>query len=379
MPEYPTPATYIETQAALVALVKQLHQEQFLAIDTESNNLYAYQERVCLVQISTRTADYIIDPLGVEDMGVLAPLMASAEIEKVFHAAEYDVAALKRDYGYTFRNVFDTMAAARICGEEATGLATLLETYMGIVLDKSHQRDNWTKRPLSAEALRYAQYDTHYLLRLRDFLQKRLTELGHLEEAREVFNELADMPSAPVREFDPDDFWKIGLPNHLNQRALRVLKQVFILREEIAQELDIPPHQVFSNRGLVNLAKTAPSSYRELDRVRGIDDAHLQVYGQDIIDAVRRGVKGPKLPRAPRPSRPPKRVTARYTALHAWRRDRANQRGVESDVIISKQLMWDIAQQAPRTLEELEQLEHIGPWRLATYGEEILDVLDGCK
>lgn len=109
-------ATFIDTPQELDRLMTRLRGELLLAVDTESNSLYAYHERVCLIQISTRTADYLIDPLALDDLSALGPLMAAPDVEKVFHASEYDVMCLKRDFGWTFANLFDTMIAARILG-----------------------------------------------------------------------------------------------------------------------------------------------------------------------------------------------------------------------------------------------------------------------
>jgi ribonuclease D len=115
------PATRIETQEDLERLVDTLIDQSLIAIDTESNSLYAYQEQVCLLQLSTRSHDYIIDPLMIDDMRPLGKLTKSKHIEIVFHAAEYDIMCMKRDFSFEFNNLFDTMMAARICGIKLVG------------------------------------------------------------------------------------------------------------------------------------------------------------------------------------------------------------------------------------------------------------------
>src|SRR5690606_9675095 len=115
----------------------------------------------------------------------IAPILADPTIQKVFHAAEYDIVCLKRDYGFDFANIFDTMLAARICGHKSVGLNTLLNHYLGVQIDKSHQLDDWGQRPLVAESLLYAQADTHYLLELHDRLFEQLLQNGRLQEAQE--------------------------------------------------------------------------------------------------------------------------------------------------------------------------------------------------
>src|SRR5438067_8417398 len=104
----------VSSARALSELARRLQDESLVAVDTESNSLFAYREQVCLIQFSTRTEDWVIDPLALPDLSVLAPLFADPNIEKVFHAAEYDLMCLKRDYDFTFANLFDTMLSARI-------------------------------------------------------------------------------------------------------------------------------------------------------------------------------------------------------------------------------------------------------------------------
>ena len=101
---------------------------------------------------------------------------ASGSIQKVFHAAEYDLVCLKRDYGYSFTNIFDTMIAARTLGYKEIGLAAMLQQVLGVTIDKRYQRANWGQRPLKPEMLEYARLDSHYMLALRDHLLTQLTD-----------------------------------------------------------------------------------------------------------------------------------------------------------------------------------------------------------
>ncbi|MEZ4670232.1 MAG: HRDC domain-containing protein [Anaerolineae bacterium] len=373
--EWPFPrAAYIEHDRDFRSLVKSLGKESLLAVDTESNSLYAYRERVCLVQLSTRTHDYIIDPLRIADLSPLATLLANPKIEKIFHAAEYDLMCLKRDYGFAIDNLFDTMVAARICGLKAIGLNRLLGQYLGIEADKSHQRDDWGQRPLSEEGLLYAQMDTHYLPQLRDKLVAELKSVGRMAEARETFADACEVPAAN-NTFDPDGYWRIGIPADLRRRQIAILREIYLLREQIAEERDCPPFKVFTDKMLIAVAESAPGYQGALEKVRGLPTSLAKRYGRPLLQAVERG-RHAKLPQPP--DRPPDiapDVVERFTALRDWRRLRAEQRGVESDVIISRDTLWTLAQKAPDTLEDMHDIRGLGPWRLATYGEEILDVM----
>lgn len=369
-----SPALYIEHNKNLKSLVKDLRHEPLLAIDTESNSLYAYQEHVCLVQLSTRTQDYIIDPLRIADMSPLGELLSNPKIEKVFHAAEYDLICLKRDYGFTVVNLFDTMIAARICGLQALGLNRLLAEYCGVNADKSHQRDDWGQRPLSEEGLLYAQMDTHYLPTLRDKLADLLEQHGRTEEALETFIEAAQvMP--PETTFDPEGYWRMAIPTGLNRRQSAILREIYLLRDKLAQERDCPPFKVFTDKMLLAIAEASPRNINEVEHVRGVPNAIAQRYAHELLQAVERG-KRSQLPRRPRQtSDVDPTVAERFTALRDWRRERAESRGVESDVILSKDALWGVAIKAPTTLDGLQGIRGIGPWRLATYGEEIVTLI----
>ena len=155
-------------------MARDLLSQAQVAVDTESNSLFAYREQVCLVQFSTAEKDYLLDSLALQDLRCLEPLFSSPAIEKVFHAAEYDLICLRRDFGFTFANLFDTMVAARILGRDGVGLGAMLEAEFGLHLDKRYQRANWGERPLKPALLAYARLDSHYLVALRQRLEPAL-------------------------------------------------------------------------------------------------------------------------------------------------------------------------------------------------------------
>ena len=368
------PALYFDTDSGLLDLIPHLSQEPFVAIDTESNSLYAYREQVCLFQMTTRQGDFIVDPLGIHDMQPLAAILENPRIEKIFHAAEYDLMGIKRDFGFAINNVFDTMLAARICGYQQVGLNSMLQQYIGVGLDKKHQRDNWGMRPLPAESLLYAQMDTHFLPMLRNDLYDELVQQNRLGEAHDAFAELSYIEPA-VQEFDPHGYWRIGRPNQLNRRQMAVLRELYLLREQIAEQRDSPPFKIITNEAMVEVARRSPQSRHDLTKIRGLSAMLARRFGNDVLAAIARG-RDAKLPRPPRiVNNIEPLVMERYTALREWRKQRASQRGVDSDVIVSKNVLWVLAESAPQSLDAMEGIPGLGPWRLSRYGDELLEVL----
>ncbi|MCU0511232.1 MAG: HRDC domain-containing protein [Anaerolineae bacterium] len=367
------PAALIQTDEAFEALLPQLAREPLLAIDTESNGMYAYQGRVCLIQVSTRQADYIIDPLPITRMQPLGDLIANPAIEKVFHAAEYDLILLKHDYGFEVNNLFDTSLAARLCGETSIGLADLLAAHFGVTVDKRHQLDNWLLRPLPAESLRYAQMDTHYLPRLRDIFLERLNVPGRLEEALEIFGD-ATRVDGSATDFDPEAYWKIGKTGGLNRRQMAHLSELYMERDRLAREADVPPYKIMSNGLLVEVARHNPASLRELNHLRGVQEWQVRLYGEHLLAALERG-RSSRLPTPPDSENPDPVIAERYMLLHAWRKERAAQRGLDASLILSRRVMRDIAASLPATPQALAQIHGMGPWRLQAYGAELLAVV----
>jgi ribonuclease D len=367
------PPRLITDPAALDELVHRLADAPAAGVDTESNSLHAYRERVCLLQISIPAGDFIVDPLRLADLSPLAPFFASRATQKIFHAAEYDIICLARDYGFEFEGIFDTMVAARTLGWPAVGLAALLALHFGVVLNKKYQRADWGHRPLDKEQLEYARVDTHYLLALREVQLRELAALNRTAEAFEEFTRLTRVRGA-AQEIDPLAFWRIDGASRLPPRQAAVLKELHAVREEEARRADRPPFKVMNDAVLLELARRAPSDAAGLHGVPGLSEGQVRRYADTVLQAVRRGLQAPAVRPPPRPLED-EAVVQRYQRLHEWRKKKARARGVESDVIVPRAALWELARRVPRTVADLASIEELGPWRRDTYGVEMLETL----
>ena len=218
-----TPPILVTEATQLQQLLRELRRQPVVAVDTESDSLFAYYYKVCLIQLSVPEADYLVDPLALRDVTPLGSLFANPTVQKVFHAADSDIVALKRDYGFTFANIFDTLWSARILGWANRNLAAILKERFGIRLDKRAQRTNWGRRPLAPEQLAYARLDSRYLLPLREMQIAELTARSRMEEATEAFGRLPGI-EWEEKPFDPDGFWRLNGARELSPRALAVLR-----------------------------------------------------------------------------------------------------------------------------------------------------------
>lgn len=373
MPTLPPP-TIIRSVGKLEEMAELFMKQPIVAVDTESNSLYAYYERICLIQFSVSGGDYIVDPLGGLDMSPLGPIFASSEIQKIFHAAEQDVGGLKRDFDFQVNNLFDTMWAARILGWPRVGLANLLEEHFDIHTNKRYQRYNWGKRPLDPEALTYARLDTHYLLQLRALEVEELEALGRCEEAAEVFAQIAETEASEL-PFGPHAFWRVKGLHDLADREQAIAWELYLWRDQEASRRNRPPFKVMGDRTLTALARRRPRSFDDMEGIRGVSSYILRRYGETILSAVKRGLQGPIPKHPPSDPRPREDVLTRHRKLRSWRRRVARKRKVDGDVVLSNATLWELAQRNPRSMKELEGIEGLGPWKRRTYGPGILKVL----
>ncbi len=378
MPEQLPPPALVADAAALAAMLRELQSEPLVAVDTESNSLHAYRERVCLIQFSSPTRDYLLDPLPLADLAPLGALFANPAQEKIFHAAEYDLLCLKRDYHFEFAHLFDTMVAARSLAWPAVGLAPILEVRFGVKMDKKHQRADWGKRPLTPEQLDYARLDTHFLIPLRAMQLDELAQAGRLDEAREDFARLTLVTPEPNGTAEPDRFWRVNGARDLTPAQAGALKALHAYREQQAEQADRPPFKVMSDETLVAIARACPKQESDLHHLPGMTPGQVRRHGPGLLAAVQNGLSGPP-PRPPRYTREPDSVRERYDLLHKWRKEKGKARGVESDVILPREALWELARSAPRTTADLAAIQHLGPWRRETYGLELLKLLNAAN
>ncbi len=369
MPEY----TWIDTPQTLDDFIQHLHTQDVVAVDTESDSLYSYFEKVCLIQFTTAGGDYILDPLAV-DVSALASFFASEDIEKVFHAAEYDVLSLKRDYGFQFNKLFDTMIAAKILGWSKFGLGNILNTRFHVKNNKRFQQYNWGQRPLEPKALQYARLDTHYLLRLRTIQLQELKDKKRLPEAQAAFKRVA-RKNSPPKVFDPDDFWRIKGAKSLSTQQQAVLQALFVYRDECARKLDRPPFKVINNHTMVQLALTQPKTPAALKSFKGIGNFFIRHCGAKALNIFNTTSASSPHYAKRHNNRTSEAAFYRYEYLRQWRNTLAQHRGVEPDVILSNDVLLRIAKANPSDIQELKQLNILGQWQFNTYAKTLINTL----
>lgn len=369
-------------------MLSGLQGEPELALDTESNSLYVYREQVCLIQISTPKTDYLVDPLVLDDLSGLGPLLADPGVLKILHGADYDVSVLNRDFGFVLANLFDTMWASRILGWPAHGLAAILQQHFGVSLDKKYQRANWGVRPLPPAQLDYARLDTHYLLPLYRIQARELYTKQRWSQARHRFSRLLQA-RWEVEGFDPEGFWRLSGVRDLDDMGRGVLRQLYLLRDKRARSENRPPFRVLTNRTLLALSDSRPRDLSALRHVRGISGGVARRYGTSLLAAIRRGVERP-LSWEQRPrghdraskhtnGRPTAACRSRFEALRSWRNETAEERGVEPDLVLTNRTLWAVACRNPTRQSDLSSDGLLAPWQVDAFGTDVLEVVQKAR
>ena len=255
-----------------------------IAVDAERASGFRYGHRAFLVQFRRQGAGTVlIDPVACPDLSALDAVLA--ETEAVLHAASQDLPCLA-ELGYRPRKLFDTETAGRLLGCPRVGLATMVESMLGLGLEKTHSAADWSTRPLPPEWLRYAALDVEVLVELRDVLAKLLTEQGKMDWAQQEFAaELAAGPPPP--RADP---WRrtSGIHRVRTRRALAVVRELWLERDKIAQRRDLSPTKVLPDSAIIEAARTMPGGPDELGAISGFSGRNARRHQPEWLRAIAR-------------------------------------------------------------------------------------------
>jgi ribonuclease D len=373
----PHRADYLDAPDAVSRWMASIGGSKLVALDTEGASFHRFVDRIYLLQVSTREHTAVIDPLPIGVPRELGAVIEDPSVEIVFHDADYDLRLLQQDYGWQVRNVFDTRVAAQLLGIKAFGLAALLEQFFQVKLDKKHQRADWSMRPLTRDMLDYAAQDTMYLPALRDELKARLEQKGRWSWAREEFTRLEATKWSP--EDDASAFMRMKGARDLSRRELALLRELIEWRNKVAGAMDKATFRVMGNEPLFEIAKTAPRDRSALAAIKGMPRGILESRGQELLDAVSRGLAVPdadlpRFPRGPRWDKDPQ-FDARVSAIKSARDAIAAQLDMDTGVLFPRERMEAVARANPATVEEFAAIPDLRRWQIEVFSRAFVDAL----
>ena len=256
---------YIDTEAKLVEMLKELKSFKEIAVDLEHHSYRTFMGITCLMQISTREKDYIIDTIALrEELHILNEVFTNPSIVKVFHGADCDVEWLQRDLSLYLVNLFDTHQASKRLGFARLSLAFLLKHYCNIDADKTFQLADWRMRPLPEQLLKYAQQDTHYLLYIFDMMTNDLLKAanGQVNLLKTVYMDSKIICLRryvkPIISQDSHKDLYLKSKRSFDNRQMYALREIFVWRDKIARLEDESYPYVLPNHMLLQIAESLP-------------------------------------------------------------------------------------------------------------------------
>ena len=367
----------LTTTEQVAEFAVELEKHAVIAVDLEADSMHNYQEKVCLLQFSTPQDTVLVDPLAGADLASLRPVLANPAVRKIFHAADYDMRCLGRDFDISIDGLFDTMISSQFLGEEKFGLADVLRKYYALELDKQYQRADWSKRPMSEGMIRYAAADTCHLHTLVDELEGQLIKIGRLEWVQE---ECSLLEKVRFTDHQGPLFLRFKGAGTLDRRQLAVLEALLQWRDVEAQRRDTPLYKVLGNKSLQHLAKLSPTASRKLQEVEGLSPRLIERYGAKLLAAVAQGLEVPEaeLPSYPRGERRAKdpQVDKRLLWLKDWRKKASAELALDPGVLINNALLEELARKQPRAEQDLAEIDLLKKWQRKVLGEGILRTLN---
>jgi ribonuclease D len=365
-----------------------------VAVDAERASGYRYGQRAYLVQLRRAGAGTVlIDPIACPDLsGVDA---AVADAEAILHAASQDLPCLA-EVGFHPRHLFDTELAGRLLGYPRVALGTLVEEVLGFHLEKGHSAADWSARPLREELLRYAALDVEVLIELRDALAAELADQGKNEWASQEFAaELAVKPAAPR----PDPWRRTsGIHRVQSRRGLAVVRELWMVRDRIAQAADLSPRRVLPDAAIVEAARAQPASNAHLSRISGFSGRQARRHEREWLAAITKARTStdselPDTAGGPVPSGPPPAhrwaerdpaAAARLAAARAAVTAIAEANRLPVENLLSpdalRRLSWDPPQPCdPGSVAEVLAGYGARPWQIELTAEPIAGALTAAE
>ena len=305
------PFSHVRSTAELQEMLEEIEDFQEIAVDLEHNAARSFQGLTCLMQLSTREKDYIVDTLVLRSqLHVLNRVFCDPKIVKVFHGCAHDIMWLQRDLGLYVVNCFDTFQAAKALELPTLSLAHLLKSFCHITADKKYQMADWRTRPLSEEMLRYARDDTHFLLFVYDCLRRQLWQQLGQEGYRAVLDASKDVCASRYEKprFYPLGFKKLLKGKSKGKRLEREKKKhglgggacsiaalsssqdiclgaLWAWRDATAREEDESPTQVLSNSDFLAIGMAVPTTKKAFMQLPRIDQG-VQNRAEDILGVI---------------------------------------------------------------------------------------------
>ena len=370
--------TIITKSAQLLDVCKKIDECGRFGMDLEFIPERTYAAELCLVQVSTDTDAYIIDPIALADLTPLWERIANPDLLKVLHAADQDLDLAFTASGLIPQNIIDTQIAAGFLGfGYPVGYGKLLQSLLGITISKTESYTDWTARPLTQSQVEYALDDVRHLLPMYDQLQERLHAMKRFTWVEE---ECAKYSQRKYYEKDrSNDFLRIKGANALNRRGLAVLRELSDWRHGEAYRSNRPLKSILQDGILLEFARRPPKEFVELQRIRGVRPDQLRQYGGGLLEAVKAGLAVPDgdLPKWPTARIPSRREVLMADVLYTVLRVTCFDLDIAPELVATRSILEALVRQHAEGSIEQSNLPVLKGWRHEMAGNTLVQLLSG--
>lgn len=373
---------YIHTAAGLERATRSIAVAGDLAVDCEAAGYHRYSDRLCLVQLSTASETFVLDPLAVDLTPHLRPCLEDPARRVLMHGGSYDLRLLRRDLDIAVARLADTQVAASFLGESATGLQTLLKQHLGVQIAKKYQKADWARRPLSRDMIDYAAGDTCHLHRLTAVLEDGLRGMGRLHWAEEECSWLvASAAEATEPETPPDPVTRFKGARRMDARTVTALREAIAWRDRIARSLDRAPFRVASDAALLATVAAQPASVGQLADVKGFSPRLAAKRGRSLLEALGRVRRLANRDLKPYPrrrrgrGRPTPEEEAALDRITAVRNTVAAELGLDRGRVMANHLLREVVAVRPDSMRALEAMPGVRGWQVEIMGRRLMERL----
>jgi ribonuclease D len=272
--------------------IHQLKECDAIALDTEFMRTDTFFPILGLVQIYNGETCWLIDPLAISDLSLLAEILIAPGIIKVFHSCSEDLEVLKHVLGCVPTPLFDTQVAAAFSGYGfSKGYAGLVEAMLGIPVAKGETRSDWLQRPLSESQLGYAALDVIHLLPVYRRLCDNLTHLGRSEWVNQEMTGVVEKASG--NENLAEYFLKVKGAWQLDPQGLEALRLLCEWREIEARERNRPRGRVIGDKTLLDMVIKTPKNNHDLSDIEGMHPGLVRRYSEILLTLLQNGLATP--------------------------------------------------------------------------------------
>lgn len=367
--------TLVEDAAALSALCRRIEDAERIALDTEFHNERSYAARLMVVQLVVGDEVALIDPLQIPDLQPLAAVLAPKIV--VGHALQSDLKIFADRFGRLPSAAFDTQLAAAFCGYGMSiSLGDLVHDIAGIRLRKSHTVSDWGTRPLTPGQIEYLVDDVRFLFALQDRLTERLRATGRYDWFEADAQPLVDLERYRT---DPERLYlRIAGAMRMNRRELGILRELALLRDELARERNVPLKYIIPDDVMPAIVALRPKQRDDLSQLRRLEAGARKAFGDRIVAAVGAGLA---LDDAQLPHKPPRTGGADREAIVACLAVLVNAIATENDLppalLVTRGALERVARESPSTADEVACTLDVSDWREQLIAQPLFALLCG--